>query len=128
MSNQFSRIVVSLVILTLAAAGCSAPVSQIPAPAETTIRDDYPEWIHPPMLAGACEELPVVAVEWITLRGVTGNRPVVWLKHGDTFAAILGLSNAQAEWISGIVSAQPVMRLRDVPLYRLCRFSKVTPW
>ena len=101
---------------------------EIPASAERTIQEDYLEWGHPPKLVGPCEELPVVKVEWITLRGVTGKRPVVWLKAEGKFAAILGLTDAQAEWISGTVTAQPLMVLREVSIYRLCRFSNVTPW
>ena len=94
---------------------------EIPAAAHRTIQEDYLEWIHPPKLAGPCEELPVVKVEWISPRGVLGTRPVVWLKADDQFAAILGLSDSQAEWIGGIVSAQPLMVLREVAIYRLCR-------
>ncbi len=101
---------------------------EIPASAQRTIQEDYLEWIHPPKLTGPCEELPVVKVEWITPRGVTGKRPVVWLKADGKSAAILGLTDAQAEWISGTVTAQPVMVLRDVSIYRLCRFSDITPW
>jgi len=101
---------------------------EIPHSAEMTIREDSVDWVRPQTLAGACEELPVVKVEWVEPRGVAGKSPVVWLKIADKYAAILGLSNAQAEWISGVVSAQPVMLLRDVFIYRLCRFSKVTPW
>jgi len=101
---------------------------EIPVGAWKTIQEDYLEWVHPPKLAGPCEELPVVKVEWITPRGVTGKRPVVWLKAEGKFAAILGLTDAQAEWTSGTVTAQPLMILRDVSIYRLCRFSDITPW
>jgi hypothetical protein len=101
----------------------------IPASARMTIQQDYLEWIHPPRLAGPCEVLPVVKVEWITPRGIAGKRPVVWLKADEKFAAILGLTDAQAEWIGGFVSAQPLMILRDVSIYRLCsREANVTPW
>lgn len=100
----------------------------IPIAAWKTIQEDYLEWVHPPKFTGSCVELPVVKVEWITPRGVTGKRPVVWLKADGKFAAILGLTDAQAEWISGTVTAQPLMILRDVPIYRLCRFSDITPW
>ncbi len=102
----------------------------IPASARMTIQQDYLEWIHPPRLAGPCEELPVVKVEWITPRGVAGKRPVVWLKTDGKFAAILGLTDAQAEWIGGTITAQPLMVLRDVSIYRLCArsISSVTPW
>lgn len=101
---------------------------EIPTNAETTIAEDYLEWIHPPRLAGPCEELPVIKVEWITPRGVTGKRPIVWLKAEDKFAAILGLTDAQVEWIGGTVFAQPLMVLHDVSIYRLCRESANTPW
>ena len=101
----------------------------IPASARMTIQQDYLEWIHPPRLVGPCEELPVVKVEWITPRGVAGKRPVVWLKADGKFAAILGLTDAQADWISGTITAQPLMVLRDVSIYRLCSHeSQVTPW
>ena len=103
--------------------------TDIPASARLTIQQDYLEWIHPPRLAGPCEQLPVVKLEWITPRGVDGKRPVVWLKADDKFAAILGLTDAQAEWLNGMVSAQPLMVLRDVSIYRLCSHeSQVTPW
>lgn len=101
----------------------------IPLSARTTIQEDYLEWIHPPRLAGPCEELPVVKVEWIMPRGVAGKRPVVWLKTEGQFVAILGLTDAEAEWVNGIVTAQPLMVLRDVSIYRLCgRGARVTPW
>ena len=100
----------------------------IPVAAWKSIQEDYLEWVHPSKLAGPCEALPVVKVEWITPREVTGKRPVVWLRVEEKFAAILGLTDAQAEWISGTVTAQPLMILRDVSIYRLCRFSSVTPW
>ena len=141
MLRTFLLLAFVFLMLMLAGAACCPSVTEIPPSAETTIREDYLEWIHPPKLAGACEELPVVKVEWIdealqpplgvtsvTPRGAQGKRPVVWLKTGAKFAAILGLSDAQAEWIGGIVSAQPAMLLRDVSIYRLCRMSNVTPW
>jgi hypothetical protein len=103
--------------------------TDIPASARMTIQEDYLEWIHPPRRAGPCEELPVVKLEWIKPHGVDGKRPVVWLKAEDKFAAILGLTDAQAEWLNGRVSAQPLMVLRDVSIYRLCSHeSQVTPW
>jgi hypothetical protein len=105
-----------------------APDPEIPTIAETTLAEDYLEWIHPPRLAGPCEELPVIKVEWITPRGVSGKRPVVWLKADDKFAAILGLTDAQADWIGGTVLAQSLMVLRDVSIYRLCRQPAITPW
>lgn len=61
-------------------------------------------------------------------RGVSGKRPVVWLRADGKFAAILGLTDAQADWIGGTVFAQPSMVLRDVSIYRLCRVSAITPW
>ncbi len=101
----------------------------IPESARMTIQEDYLEWIHPPRLAGPCEELPVVKLEWIKPRGVDEKRPVVWLKADGRFAAILGLTDAQAEWLGGFVLAQPLMVLRDVSIYRLCSHeSQVTPW
>ena len=108
-------------------AACAAE-TDIPPAAETAIQEDYLGWIHPPKLEGPCEELPVVKVEWITPRGVSGKRPVVGLNVKGKFAAILGLTDAQADWISGSVSAQPLMVLRDVSIYRLCRVSAITPW
>lgn len=103
--------------------------TDIPISARMTIQEDYLEWIHPPRLAGPCEQLPVVKLEWIKPRGVEEERPVVWLKADDKFAAILGLTDAQAEWLGGLVWAQPLMVLRDVSIYRLCsRESQVTPW
>ena len=125
-----SKTLIVLVLLPflLTSAVPAAGDIQIPVAAWKTIQEDYLEWVHPPRLAGQCEELPVVKVEWITPRGVTGQRPVVWLKADGQFAAILGLSDAQAEWVSGTVRAQPLMILRDVSIYRLCRFSDNTPW
>jgi hypothetical protein len=114
-------------ILTSAVPGPTA--TDIPASARMTIQQDYLEWIHPPKLAGPCEQWPVVQLEWINPRGVEGKRPVVWLKAEDKFAAILGLTDAQAGWLGGFVWAQPLMVLRDVSIYRLCsRESQVTPW
>ncbi len=126
MRKKFIDLLFLSLVLTTAAA-CAAQ-TDIPASAERTIQEDYAEWVHPPRLAGPCEPASVVKVEWITPRGVTGQRPVVWLKINGKFAAILGLSAAQAEWIGGTVSAQPLMRLPDVSIYRLCRFSNVTSW
>ncbi len=128
MSKPFLLLALGFLMLTLTSATCGLTASVIPSSAETTLREDYLEWIHVQRLAGACAELPVVKVEWTTPRGVAGKRPVAWIKTGDKVAALLDLSNAQAEWIGGTVSAQPVMLLRDVSIYRLCRFSNVTPW
>lgn len=116
------------IALVVTSATTQNPGTEIPESARRTIQDDYLEWIHPPRLAGPCEELPVIKVEWITPRGVAGKRPVVWLFVDGRYAAILGLTDAQAEWISGTVSAQPSMVLRDVSIYRLCRESAITPW
>ena len=121
-------IVLVLLPFLLTSAAPLVAEMEIPASAQRTIQEDYQEWIHPPKLTGSCEELPVVKVEWITPRGVTGKRLVVWLKADGKSAAILGLTDAQAEWIGGAVSAQPLMVLRDVSIYRLCRFSDITPW
>jgi hypothetical protein len=125
---QKAILVLMLLPMILTSAATWPAETDIPASAEKTIQEDYLEWVHPPKLAGPCEELPVVKVEWITPRGVTGRRPVIWLKAERKFAAILGLADAQAEWIGGYVSAQPLMLLQDVSVYRLCRFSNVTPW
>ncbi len=115
--------------LILTSAVPSPIETDIPLSARMTIQQDYLEWIHPPKLAGSCEVLPVVKVEWITPRGVEGKRPVVWLKADGKYAAILGLTDAQAEWLGKVVSAQPLMILRDVSIYRLCSHeSQVTPW
>ena len=121
-------IVLVLLLFLLTSAAPFFAEMEIPASAERTIQEDYLEWVHPPKLTGPCEELPVVKVEWITPRGVTGKRPVVWLKADGKLAAILGLTDAQAEWISGTVTAQPLMIPRDVSISRLCRFSDITPW
>ena len=125
-----SKTLILLVLLPflLTRAVPSAGDIEIPLAARKTIQEDYLEWVHPPRLAGQCVELPVVKVEWITPSGVTGKRPIVWLKADGKFGAILGLADAQAEWIGGNVYAQPLMLLRDVFIYRLCRFSNVTPW
>ena len=125
---QKAILVLMLLPMILTSATSLAADMDIPAAAEKTIQEDYLEWVHPPKLAGPCEELPVVKVEWITPRGVIGRRPVVWLKKEGKIGAILGLADAQAEWIGGNVSAQPLMLLRDVSIYRLCRFSDATPW
>lgn len=125
---QKAILVLMFLPMILTSATTLAAEMDIPASAEKTIRESYLEWIHPPRLAGQCEELPVVKVEWITPRGVTGRRSVVWLKAEGKFAAILGLADDQAEWIGGTVAAQQLMILRDVSIYRLCRFSNVTPW
>jgi hypothetical protein len=122
-------LLLKFLVLILTSAVPSPVETVIPASARITIQEDYLEWIHPPRLAGSCEPLPVVKLEWIKPRGVNGKRPVVWLKAGDKFAAVLGLTDAQAEWLGGIVSAQPLMVLRDVSIYRLCSHeSQVTPW
>ena len=126
MSKTF--IVLALLPFLLTSAVTTVSDIEIPEAVEKTIQEDYLEWVHPPRLAGPCEELPVIKVEWITPRGVIGRRPVVWLKKDEKFAAILGLADAQAEWIGGNVSAQPLMLLQDVFIYRLCRFSDATPW
>jgi len=126
-----NTVAAALALIALALLGwpsVHAPEPEIPAIARSTIAEDYLEWIHPPRLAGPCEEWPVIKVEWITPRGVAGKRPVVWLKADGKFAAILGITDAQAEWISGTVFAQPLMVLRDVSIYRLCRESAMTPW
>ena len=125
---QKTILVLLLLPMILTSAATWPAEMDIPAAAEKTIQEDYLEWVHPPKLAGPCEELPVVKVEWIMPRGVIGRRPVVWLKKDEKFGAILGLADAQAEWIGGNVSAQPLMLLRDVSIYRLCRFSDATPW
>ena len=123
------KLLLVLMLLLLALTGTTTQAGiEIPESARRTIQDDYLEWIHPPKLAGPCQELPIVQVEWITPRGVSGKRPVVWLKADGRFAVILGLSDAQAEWMGGTVSAQPLMVLRDVSIYRLCRMSALTPW
>ncbi|MCL4395595.1 MAG: hypothetical protein M1482_12485 [Chloroflexi bacterium] len=118
----------TLMVLLLMVLPACATETDIPPAAETTIQQDYLEWIHPPRLAGPCEELPVVKVEWLMPRGVSGKRPVVWLRANGKFAAILGLTNAQADWIGGTVFAQPLLILHDVSVYRLCHRSAVTPW
>lgn len=116
-----------LALILTSAASCPIE-TDIPASARMTIQEDYLEWIHPPRLSGPCEQLPVVRLEWINPRGVEGKRPILWLKAEDKFAAIMGLTDAQTEWLGGVVSAQPLMMLRDVSIYRLCSHeSQVTP-
>ena len=126
MRKTYLMFLVLPILLTTAAP--QNPDTDIPISARRTIQEDYLEWIHPPKLAGSCEELPVIKVEWITPRGVLGKRPVVWLKANGAFAAILGLSDSQAEWIGEVVSAQPLMVLREVSIYRLCRRFDGPPW
>jgi hypothetical protein len=121
-------LVLMLISLALTRATTQNPGMEIPESAWRTIQEDYLEWIHPPRLAGPCEEWPVIKVEWITPRGVSGKRPVVWLNVDGKFAAILGLTDAQADWIGGMVFAQPLLILHDVSVYRLCHRSAVTPW
>ena len=123
------KVLLVLTLLLLALMGTTTQAGiEIPESARRTIQDDYLEWIHPPKLAGPCQELPIIKVEWITPRGVSGKRPVVWLKADGKFAAILGLSDGQTEWMGGTVSAQPLMVLHDVSIYRLCRLSALTLW
>ncbi|MBI5033370.1 MAG: hypothetical protein HZB51_22850 [Chloroflexi bacterium] len=121
-------LILVLVSIVLTSATTQNPGTEIPESAWRTIQEDYLEWIHPPRLAGPCAEWPVIKVEWIMPRGVSGKRPVVWLRADGKFAAILGLTDAQADWIGGTVFAQPSMVLRDVSIYRLCRVSAITPW
>ncbi len=125
------KVILLLKFLTLIFTSTTAyPMeSEIPWSARITIEHDYSEWVHPMRLTGSCELLPVIQVEWLTPWGVIGKRPVVWLKVNGKVGAILGLTEAQAEQVSGIVEAQPLMMLRDVPIYRLCSHEAlVTPW
>ncbi len=97
--------------------------ADVSASAEATILHDYLEWVHTPKLAGPCADVPVVRVKWVNPEGVVGTRPVLWVKADGRFGAILGLSHSQTRSIGRSVPAQPVLVLRDVSIFRLCR-----PW
>jgi hypothetical protein len=119
-----------LVLMLVGVAGIVSckPPGTVPGDMKETIQADYPAWLNAPRHSGACEDVSVVEVEWIEPDSVPGQRAVAWLNAHGRPAVILNLSDAQANWISGVVSAQPVMELHEVPVYRLCHGSAVTPW
>jgi hypothetical protein len=96
---------------------------EIPVAAQTTISQDYLEWIHPPKWGGECEEMSVVKVTWIEPPGVDGIQPVLWVKHAGEIGAILDLSYSDLRYVERRVWAQPVIGLRDVSILRFCRPS-----
>jgi len=97
---------------------------EIPVAAQTTISQDYFEWIHPPKLGGECEEMSVFKVTWIKPPGVEGVRPVLWVKHAGEIGAILDLSYSDLRYLGPRVWAQPVIVLRDISILRFCHLSK----
>jgi hypothetical protein len=96
---------------------------EIPVAAQTTISQDYLEWIHPPKWGGECEEMSVVKVTWIEPPGVDGIQPVLWVKHAGEIGAILDLTYSDLRYVERRVWAQPVIGLRDVSILRFCRPS-----
>jgi hypothetical protein len=94
---------------------------EIPIAAQTTIWQDYLEWVHPPKWHGDCEKIPVFKVTWMEPPGVNELQPVLWVKTSDKFGAILGLSYDELRYIEHYVWAQPVMDLRNVIILRPCR-------
>jgi len=96
---------------------------EIPVAAQTTISQDYLEWIHPPKWGGECEEMSVVKVTWIEPPGVDGIQPVLWVKHAGQIGAILDLSYSDLRYVERRVWAQPVIGLRDVSILRFCQPS-----
>jgi hypothetical protein len=95
----------------------------IPIAAQTTIWQDYLEWIHPPKRGGDCERMPVFKVTWMEPPGVDGLQPVLWVKTSEKFGAILGLSYTDLRYVERSIWAQPVMVLREVIILRPCRPS-----
>jgi len=96
---------------------------EIPAAAQKAVLQDYLEWIHPPKLGGACEEMSVFKVSWIRPAGVEGVRPVLWLMHTGEIGAILDLSYSDLRDLGPRAWAQPVIVLRDVSILRFCQPS-----
>ena len=96
---------------------------EIPVAAQTTISQDYLEWIHPPKWGGECEEMSVVKVTWIEPPGVDGIQPVLWVKHAGEIGAILDLTYSDLRYLGPRVWAQPVIVLRDVSILRFCQPS-----
>ena len=96
---------------------------EIPVAAQTTISQDYLEWIHPPKWGGECEEMSVVKVTWIDPPGVDGIQPVLWVKHAGEIGAILDLTYSDLRYLGPRVWAQPVIGLRDVSILRFCQPS-----
>ena len=99
---------------------------EIPEAAQLTIAQDYLEWIHPPKRGGDCAEMPVVKVTWMEPRGVDQKLPVLWVKDGAKFGAILGLTYSDLHYVERSVWAQPVIVLREVMILRPCRPSNET--
>jgi hypothetical protein len=128
MSMPKKMIALALMVAGLTGSISCNPTSAVPADMKETIQADYSAWLAAPRLSGPCEDVSVVEVEWIEPYLVKGKRPIAWLNAHGKPAVILNLTSAQAEWIGGVVSAQPVMELHEVPVYRLCHGSAVTPW
>ncbi|CAG0963369.1 hypothetical protein ANRL3_01029 [Anaerolineae bacterium] len=99
---------------------------EIPAAAQTTVAEDYLEWIHPPKRGGECNEMTVIKVTWMEPRGVESVVPILWVKDGEDYGAILGLSYTDLRYIERRVWAQPVMVLRSVTIWRPCRPAQET--
>jgi hypothetical protein len=93
---------------------------EIPIAAQTTILQDYLEWIHPPKLGGECEEMSVFKVTLIKPPGVEGVRPALWLMHAGEIGAVLDLTYSDLRYLGPRVWAQPVIVLRDVSILRFC--------
>jgi hypothetical protein len=96
---------------------------EIPIAAQTTILQDYLEWIHPPKLGGECEEMSVFKVTLIKPPGVDGVRPVLWLMHAGEIGAVLDLTYSNLRYLGPRVWAQPVIVLRNVSILRFCHPS-----
>ena len=96
---------------------------EIPIAAQTTILQDYLEWIHPPKLGGECEEMSVFKVTLIKPPGVEGLRPVLWLMHAGEIGAVLDLTYSNLRYLGPRVWAQPVIVLRNVSISRFCHPS-----
>jgi len=96
---------------------------EIPAAAQKAVLQDYLEWIHPPKLGGACEEMSVFKVSWIRPPGVEGIRPVLWVMHAGESGAVLDLSYSDLRDLGPRVWAQPVIVLRAVSILRFCQPS-----
>ena len=96
---------------------------EIPVAAQTTISQDYLEWIHPPKRGGDCEEMSVLKVSWIEPPGVDGICPVLWVKHAGEIGAILDVTYSDLRYVEQRVWAQPVIVLRDVSILRFCQPS-----
>lgn len=120
MARALFTFVMVLVLLMRAPSLTPEMDPEIPRAAQTTIGEDFREWIHPPQWSGACAEMSVVKVTWMQPRGVAGVQPVLWVKDTGKIGAILGLSYSDLRYIERSVWAQPVIVLRDVSILRPC--------